>query len=75
MSTQHKPPVFTRTYSLNDAGQLLSDSVTDLFQQLAVTLASTLPDGRKLAIVMTKIEEANLWAQATIASSPDFHEG
>lgn len=42
-------------------------SVRQQCRQLADSLNQTLPEGREKAVVMTKLEEAMFWANASIA--------
>lgn len=64
-------PSFTQTL-LNDDGQALSDQIAAGFSELAHTLGACLPAGRPLSLVMTKLEEANGWAQAAIRGEPAY---
>jgi hypothetical protein len=45
--------------------------VRDRCYALALTLVNVVPAGRELALVLTKIEEAMMWANAGIARHQD----
>lgn len=42
-------------------------SVREELHAVAQTLNATLPDGREKSLVMTKLEEAMMWANAALA--------
>lgn len=64
-----KTPDFRVRPDLTDDGAALSELVASAFDDLARTLAAALPEGRPMALVMTKLEEANQWAQALVGQA------
>lgn len=47
------------------------EDVRELCRQMANVMDERLPDGREKSVVMTKIEEAMFWAQASLARASD----
>lgn len=45
--------------------------LSDLFCNIAAAIQEIVPDGRERALVMTKLEEAKMWASAGVARNPE----
>lgn len=43
-----------------------AETITGMFRELAADLALRIPPGREMALVLTKLEEARMWALAGI---------
>lgn len=59
-----------KTHLLNEKGIEKARSVGDAFDSLLTTLVGACPDGRELALVKTKLEEACFFAKKAIARLP-----
>lgn len=57
---------FTNHPPVGDTGAVL-DEITERMISLGVHLAETLPEGREKSTAITKLEEASMWAKASIA--------
>lgn len=57
--------------SETEEGQARKSITTDKFIELAEDLNHIIPDGREKSIMMTKLEEAKMWAMAAIARNID----
>jgi hypothetical protein len=55
------------SHDLNDDQKRRSKEVRVRFQELVDFLVDELEEGRELSLVLTKLEEASFWAQASIA--------
>lgn len=51
----------------------LYNSVRDKAKQLAYTIKDVCPDSREKSLAMTKLEEALMWANASIARAKDVN--
>lgn len=64
-----------RVHTLNDAGKENAMRVAEVFSNALTYLEALDVDGRELAIVKTKLEEACFFAKRSIASKPSNQEG
>jgi RAB protein geranylgeranyltransferase component A len=62
-------PLFA-VHKLNEAGSAKAQAIADLFNVLLSDLSEMCPDGRELAIVKTKLEEAAFFAKKAMAKDP-----
>lgn len=53
------------------AGRDAHAELSDRFTELAVRIQQLVPEGRERALVMTKLEEAKMWASAGVARNPE----
>lgn len=53
----------------------LHAEVNDLFARCAERVLEVVPEGRELALVLTKLQEARMWANAGIALSGPEADG
>jgi hypothetical protein len=60
-----------KSHMLNEAGKIKAREVGDAFEQLLTELSARGVDGRELAIVKTKLEEACFFAKRSIATKPE----
>ncbi len=63
-------PAF-EVHMLNERGKVAAGNIAILFNDLLAALETDLPNGRELAIVKTKLEEACFFAKKAVASNPD----
>lgn len=49
------------------------ERVNELTEQLAHDLVDTVPEGRELHIVLTKLQEVRMWANTGIACNPEIN--
>jgi hypothetical protein len=56
---------------LNEAGIEKAKAIAESFDELLTHLKGTLPQGRYLSLVSTKLEEASFFAKKAMASSPE----
>lgn len=59
-----------KVHMLNDIGKQKAKEIAEDFDQLLAALEGKCPDGRELAIVRTKLEEACFFAKKSMASAP-----
>ena len=51
----------------NDITKLLHERTRSRFKELAVWVATTVPDGREKSLALTALQEAAMWTNAAIA--------
>ena len=56
--------------SLNPAGKTKANKIAEAFEACLQQLEQYCPDGREMALVRTKLEEACFFATKTMASQP-----
>lgn len=59
-------PAF-QVHMLNEEGKAKAQQISSLFDELLLGLSERVPDGRELAIVRTKLEEACFFAKKGMA--------
>jgi len=59
------------SHMLNEGGKIKAREVGDAFAQLVTELKTRGVDGRELAIVLTKLEEACFFAKRSVATKPE----
>jgi hypothetical protein len=62
-------------HRLNTKGLELAGTIAQAFSDFLDTIEATCPDGRDLAIVRTKLQEANFFAKRSIAELPVNQDG
>ncbi len=60
-----------KIYTLSEIGDKAVADVTDAFKDLLATLEDVCPEGRELAIVRTKLQEAFLFAVESACADPE----
>lgn len=61
-------------HMLNEKGKFKARQIAHHFSDLLNALEKLCPPGRELAIVRTKLEEANYFAKRSIAAQPENQE-
>lgn len=59
-----------QVHMLNDLGVKTAEDIAAHFDGLLAHLSTVCPDGRELALVKTKLEEACFYAKKAMASDP-----
>lgn len=57
-------------HMLNEDGKFKARAIAESFDYLLTTLEQICPDGREMAIVRTKLEEASFFAKKSMAQDP-----
>ena len=60
-------------HPLKDGQPELYNSIRDKAKQLAYTIKDVCPDSREKSLAMTKLEEALMWANASLARAKEVH--
>ncbi len=60
---------FTYHSPFQEGAQTHAD-LSEAFIQVAELVAGVCPDGRELALAMTNLEQAKMWASAAVARDP-----
>jgi hypothetical protein len=63
-------PLF-QVHMLNDVGKKRAADIAESFNNLLMALSGHCPDGREMAIVRTKLEEAAFFAKKSMANVPE----
>ncbi len=60
-----------QVHMLNEDGKFKARAIAESFDYLLTTLEQICPDGREMAIVRTKLEEASFFAKKAMANSAE----